>query len=249
MSGHSKWHSIKHKKGALDAKRGKVFTRLIREIAMAAKIGGGNPDNNARLRKAIADAKAESMPQDNIKRAIQRGTGEIEGAAYEEITFEGFGPGGVAVIVETTTDNRNRAVSEVRHTFAKNGGNLGTSGAVSRLFHKKGYIVVAKAAADEEKLMNLALENGADDLQDDGENWEILTDPGSFHQVLDAVKGAGVETVAAEISMIPDSYTALEGSEARQMMKLLEALEDNDDVQNVYSNLDMNEAALAEAEA
>ncbi len=246
MSGHSKWHSIKHKKGALDAKRGKIFTRLIKEIVMAAKIGGGNPDGNARLRKAIADAKAGSMPQDNIKRAIQRGTGELEGAQFEEITFEGFGPGGVAVIVETTTDNRNRAVSEVRHTFAKNGGNLGTTGSVSRMFHKKGYIVVAKSAADEEKLMNIVLENGGDDLADDGDNWEVLTDPAAFHQVLEAIKSAGVETEVAEISMIPDTYTTLEGSEAKQMMKLLEALEDNDDVQNVYSNLDMNEA-LAEA--
>jgi YebC/PmpR family DNA-binding regulatory protein len=247
MSGHSKWHTIKHKKGALDAKRGKAFTRLIKEIVMSAKIGGGNPDNNPRLRKAIADAKAESMPADNIKRAIQRGTGEIEGATYEEITFEGFGPGGVAVLVEVTTDNRNRAVSEVRHSFSKNGGNLGTSGSVSRMFHKKGYIVVPKSAAEEEKLMNIVLENGGEDLSDDGDNWEILTDPGAFHQVLDAIKAAGIETAAAEISMIPDTYTALEGSEARGMMKLLEALEDNDDVQNVYSNLDMNEAALAEA--
>jgi YebC/PmpR family DNA-binding regulatory protein len=248
MSGHSKWHSIKHKKGALDAKRGKIFTRLIKEIVMAARIGGGNPDNNARLRKAIVDAKAESMPQDNIKRAIQRGTGELEGAQYEEITFEGFGPGGVAVIVETATDNRNRTVSEVRHCFGKNGGNMGTTGSVSRMFHKKGYIVVAKSAADEEKLMNLVLENGGEDLSDDGDNWEILTDPANFEQVLEAIRGAGVETIAAEISMIPDTYTELQGSEARQMMKLLEALEDNDDVQNVYSNLNMNEAALAEAE-
>jgi YebC/PmpR family DNA-binding regulatory protein len=248
MSGHSKWHSIKHKKGALDAKRGKIFTRLIKEIVMAARIGGGNPDNNARLRKAIVDAKAESMPQDNIKRAIQRGTGELEGAQYEEITFEGFGPGGVAVIVETATDNRNRTVSEVRHCFGKNGGNMGTTGSVSRMFHKKGYIVVAKSAADEEKLMNLVLENGGEDLSDDGDNWEILTDPANFEQVLEAIRGAGIETIAAEISMIPDTYTELQGSEARQMMKLLEALEDNDDVQNVYSNLNMNEAALAEAE-
>jgi YebC/PmpR family DNA-binding regulatory protein len=247
MSGHSKWHTIKHKKGALDAKRGKAFTRLIKEIVMSAKIGGGNPDNNARLRKAIADAKAESMPQDNIKRAIQRGTGEIEGALYEEITFEGFGPGGVAVMVEVTTDNRNRAVSEIRHIFGKNGGNLGTNGSVSRMFHKKGYIVVPKSAADEEKLMNIVLENGGDDLSDDGDNWEVLTDPGAFHAVLEAIKSAGIEPAAAEVSMIPDTYTALDVTEAKGMMKLLEALEDNDDVQNVYSNLDMNEAALAEA--
>jgi YebC/PmpR family DNA-binding regulatory protein len=247
MSGHSKWHTIKHKKGALDAKRGKAFTRLIKEIVMSAKIGGGNPDNNPRLRKAINDAKAESMPQDNIKRAIQRGTGEIEGATYEEIVFEGFGPGGVAVLVEVTTDNRNRVVSEIRHTFAKNGGNLGTNGSVSRMFHKKGYIVIPKSAADEEKLMNLVLENGGDDLSDDGENWEVLTDPNAFHGVLEAIKATGIEPAVAEISMIPDTYTALEGTEAKGMMKLLESLEDNDDVQNVYSNLDMNEAALAEA--
>ncbi|MBV9670897.1 MAG: YebC/PmpR family DNA-binding transcriptional regulator, partial [Acidobacteriales bacterium] len=233
MSGHSKWHSIKHKKGALDAKRGKIFTRLIKEIVMAAKIGGGNPDNNARLRKAVADAKAESMPADNIKRAIQRGTGEIEGAAFEEITFEGFGPGGMAIIVEVTTDNRNRAVSEVRHAFAKNGGNLGTSGSVSRMFRKKGYIVVPKSAVDEEKLMTLVLENGGDDLADDGENWEVLTDPASFETVHEALKTAGIQMEVAEVSMIPDTYTALEGSEVKQAMKLLETLEDNDDVQHV----------------
>jgi YebC/PmpR family DNA-binding regulatory protein len=247
MSGHSKWHTIKHKKGALDAKRGKIFTRLIKEIVMSAKIGGGNPDNNPRLRKAIADAKGESMPADNIKRAIQRGTGEIEGATYEEITFEGFGPGGVAVIVEVTTDNRNRVVSEIRHAFSKSGGNLGTTGSVSRMFHKKGYIVIPKSALDEEKLMSLVLENGGDDINDDGDAWEVFTDPASFHQVLDAIKAANIETTAAEVSMIPDTYTALEGSEAKAMMKLLDTLEDNDDVQNVYSNLDMNEAALAEA--
>ena len=247
MSGHSKWATIKHKKGALDAKRGKIFTRLIKEIAMAAKHGGGDAETNPRLRTAVAAAKAENMPADNIKRAIQRGTGELPGATYEEITFEGYGPGGVALIVEVTTDNRNRTVSEIRHTFSKNGGNLGESGSVGWMFHKKGYIVVPKSAAQEDKLMDLVLENGGDDLSDDGDNWEVLTDPANFEQVHEALKAAGIPTEVAEISMIPDSYTALEGSEAKQAMKLLETLEDNDDVQNVYSNLDMNEAALAEA--
>jgi YebC/PmpR family DNA-binding regulatory protein len=240
MSGHSKWATIKHKKGALDAKRGKAFTRLIKEITMAARQGGGDPDANPRLRTAVAAAKAENMPADNIKRAIQRGTGELPGAVYEEISFEGYGPGGVALIVEVTTDNRNRTVSEIRHTFAKNGGNLGEPNSVRFMFSKKGLIAVPKAAADEEKLMNLVLESGGDDLNDEGDNWEILTDPAAYESVANALKAAGIETTVSEITMIASTYTKLEGNTAAQMIRLLEALEDHDDVQNVYSNFDMD---------
>jgi YebC/PmpR family DNA-binding regulatory protein len=245
MSGHSKWATIKHKKGALDAKRGKIFTRLIKEISMAAR-SGGDPDGNPRLRTAILAAKAENMPQDNIKRAIQRGTGELPGALYEEITFEGYGPGGVALIVETTTDNRNRTVSEIRHALSKNGGNLGESNSVRFMFSKKGLIAIPKENAEEDKLMNLVLENGGDDLNDEGDVWEILTDPAAFHQVLDAIHAAKIETSHAEISMIASTYTKLEGPAANQMIRLLEALEDHDDVQNVYSNFDMDSKQLEE---
>src|SRR5690242_16036253 len=202
MSGHSKWATIKHKKGALDAKRGKIFTRLIKEIAIAAK-NGGDPDMNPRLRTIIADAKANNMPADNIKRAIQRGTGELPGVMYEEVTFEGYGPGGVAVLLETATDNRNRTVSEIRHAFAKNGGNMGESGSVGWIFSKKGYIAVPKGKADEDTLMTLVLDAGADDLKDDGEQWEILTAADKYDAVLKAVKGAGIEPETAEITMIP----------------------------------------------
>jgi YebC/PmpR family DNA-binding regulatory protein len=240
MSGHSKWATIKHKKGALDAKRGKIFTRLIKEIAVAAKNGGGDPDGNPRLRTAILAAKAENMPADNIKRAIQRGTGELEGVSYEEASFEGYGPGGVAVLVDVLTDNRNRAVSEIRHTFAKNGGNLGESGSVRFMFSKKGLIAVEKSAASEEKLMDIVLENGGEDLSDEGDTWEIVTDTGSFEAVAGAVKAAGIPTLMSEVTMIASTYTRLEGSTAAQMVRLLEALEDLDDVQNVHSNVDMD---------
>src|SRR5579862_5836724 len=217
MSGHSKWATIKHKKGALDAKRGKIFTRLIKEITIAAKTGGGgDPDGNPRLRTAIAAAKAENMPADNIKRAIQRGTGELPGAIYEEITFEGYGPGGVAIIVETTTDNRNRTVSEIRHAFSKNGGNLGESGSVRFMFAKKGLIAIPKTAASEEQLMNIVLEAGGEDLNDEGDTWEIITDPASFEAVAQAVRDAKIETVMSEITMIATTYTKLEGSAASQ---------------------------------
>ncbi|HUN86154.1 MAG TPA: YebC/PmpR family DNA-binding transcriptional regulator [Terracidiphilus sp.] len=239
MSGHSKWATIKHKKGALDAKRGKIFTRLLKEIAVAAK-GGGNPDTNARLRTAVLAAKAENMPQENIKRAIQRGTGELEGLTYEEITFEGYGPGGVAIIVEVTTDNRNRTVSEIRHTFSKNGGNLGESGSVRFLFSKKGVIAVEKSAATEEQLMDIVLEHGGEDLNDEGDTWEILTDPGAYEGVLAAIKAAGIKPTMNEVTMIASTYTKLEGPAASQMIRLLEALEDFDDTQNVYSNFDMD---------
>ncbi len=244
MSGHSKWATIKHKKGAADAKRGKVFTRLIKEITVAAKQGGGDPDGNPRLRTAILAAKAENMPADNIKRAVQRGTGELEGLSYEEITFEGYGPGGVAVIIEVLTDNRNRAVSEIRHAFSKNGGNLGETGSVGYMFSKKGIIVIAKEGSDEEKLTEVVLEAGADDLNDEGENWEIFTTPKDFVTVKEAIEKAGFKPEHAEVTMIPSTYQKLEGSQANAMMRLLEVLEDLDDSQNVYSNFDMDEAAV-----
>lgn len=213
---------------------------------MAAKSGGGDPEGNPRLRGAVAAAKAENMPADNIKRAIQRGTGELEGVNYEEITFEGYGPGGCAILVEVTTDNRNRTVSEIRHSFGKNGGNMGEAGSVSWMFHKKGQIVVPKAAASEDDLMNIVLENGGDDLSDDGDNWEILTDPGAYETVLEAIRKAGKEVVHSSIGMVPKNYIKLEGPAASQMIRLLEALEDQDDVQNVYSNFDVDQKQLEE---
>jgi len=247
MSGHSKWATIKHKKGALDAKRGKIFTRLIKEITVAAKAGGGDPDGNPRLRSAILAAKAENMPQDNIKRAIQRGTGELEGASYEEISFEGYGPGGVAVIVDSLTDNRNRTVSEVRFAFSKNGGNLGEPGSVRFMFSKKGVIAIEKAEATEEKLMDIVLEHGGEDLNDEGESWEIVTDPAAFETVLEGVKAAKIPTVMSAVTMVASTYTKLDGAPANQMIRLLEALEDLDDVQNVYSNLDVDAEQLEAA--
>jgi YebC/PmpR family DNA-binding regulatory protein len=240
MSGHSKWATIKHKKGALDAKRGKIFTRLIREITISAKGGGGDPDGNPRLRTAILAAKAENMPQENIKRAIQRGTGELEGVNYEDIKFEGYGPGGVAIIVDVLTDNRNRAVSEIRHAFSKNGGNLGESGSVRFMFHKKGLIAVEKSAATEDQLMDIVLEHGGEDLNDEGDTWEVITDPAAYEAVAAAIKAAGIPTVMSEVTMVASTYTKLEGKEASQMIRLLEALEDCDDTQNVYSNFDMD---------
>jgi YebC/PmpR family DNA-binding regulatory protein len=246
MSGHSKWATIKHKKGALDAKRGKIFTRLIKEITIAAKNGGGDPDANPRLRGAVAAAKAENMPADNIKRAIQRGTGELPGVTYEEFTLEGYGPGGVAVLAEISTDNRNRTVSEMRHVFSKNGGNMAEAGAVAWMFHKKGDIIIPKAAAKEEDLMNIVLEAGAEDLRDDGEAWEILTEPSAFEAVHDAVKKAGITPDSASVAMIPQNYIKLEGSQANTMIRLMEALEDQDDVQNVHSNFDIDQKLLEE---
>jgi len=246
MSGHSKWATIKHKKGALDAKRGKVFTRIIKEIMIAAR-NGGDPDANPRLRTAILAAKGVSMPADNIKRAILRGTGELEGVNYEEITFEGYGPGGVAIIVDVMTDNRNRAVSEIRHAFSKNGGNLGESGSVRFLFSKKGLIAVEKSAATEEQLMDIVLEHGGEDLRDEGDTWEILTDPASYEAVLAVVKAAGIPTVMNEVTMVASTYTKLEGAVANQMVRLLEVLEDLDDTQNVYSNFDMDAEQMEHA--
>jgi YebC/PmpR family DNA-binding regulatory protein len=247
MSGHSKWHSIKHKKGALDAKRGKLFTKFIKEITVAARSGGGDPEGNARLRKAILDAKAGNMPNDTIDRAIRRGTGEEEGVNYEEITYEGYGPGGVALMIQSMTDNRNRTVAEIRHIFSKNGGNLGESGSVGWMFEKKGYIVVDKSAKSEEELFDLAIEAGADDLRDDEDTFEIITSPDAFDGVLNAIKARGIEPQVAEVEMVPQNYIRLEGGDARQMLKLMEALEDHDDVQKVSANFDISEADMAAA--
>jgi YebC/PmpR family DNA-binding regulatory protein len=244
MSGHSKWASIKHKKGALDAKRGKIFTRLIKELTVAARAGGGDPDMNPRLRTVIADAKAANMPSENIKRAIRRGTGEEPGVSYEEAQYEGYGPGGAAVIIDVLTDNKNRTVGELRHLLEKHGGNLAAANAVAWMFAKKGYIVIEKAKADEEKLMSAVLDAGADDLQDDDDNWEVLSSPEAFTAVNDAVKGLGIEPTSAQVSMIPQNYVKLEGKVAQQMLKLMEALDDYDDVQHVWSNFDISEKEI-----
>jgi YebC/PmpR family DNA-binding regulatory protein len=247
MSGHSKWHSIKHKKGAADAKRGKIFTRLIKELTVAARAGGGDPDMNPRLRTIIADAKSANMPADNIKRAIRRGTGEEPGVSYEEAQYEAYGPGGAAMIIDVLTDNKNRTVGELRHLLEKHGGNLASTNAVAWMFTKKGYIVVEKAKAagnDEEKLMNAVLEAGADDLQDDEDNWEVFSAPDVFPAVSDAVKQLGVEPATAKVSMIPQNYVKLEGKTAQQMIRLMESLEEHDDVQNVSSNFDISEKEI-----
>ncbi len=243
MSGHSKWATIKHKKAATDAKRGKLFTRLIKEITIAAR-SGGDPDGNPRLRTAITAAKAVSMPSDNIKKAIMRGTGELEGGQIDEVMFEGYGPGGAAVLVMVATDNRNRTVSEIRHAFSKQGGNLGEQGSVSWMFERKSQIIIEKEKASEETLMNLVLEAGAEDLKDDGDSWEILSDPNSHEAVLAALQKAGIETVAAEVAMVPKNLMELEGKNAAGMVRLLETLEEHDDVQNVYSNFDSSEEAV-----
>jgi YebC/PmpR family DNA-binding regulatory protein len=247
MSGHSKWHSIKHKKGALDAKRGKLFTKIIREMSIAARIGGGDPGSNPRLRTAVDKAKAVNMPADNIKRAIQKGTGELEGASYEEITLEGYGPGGVALLVEGTTDNRNRTVSEIRHVFSKNGGNLGAAGSVSYMFKPRGFVALAKEKVTEDKLMELALDAGADDILDSGEIWEVYTPPNSHDAVVQALKAAGIEPDEATIGKYADNNVTLEGPKAQQMLKLVEALEDNDDVQQVWANFDVSEKEMEAA--
>ncbi|MBK5257442.1 MAG: YebC/PmpR family DNA-binding transcriptional regulator [Vicinamibacteria bacterium] len=242
MSGHSKWHTIKHKKGALDAKRGKIFTKLIREMTIAARIGGGNPDMNPRLRTVVDKAKAANMPADNVKRAIQKGTGELEGVTYEELTLEGYGPGGIAVLVEGTTDNRNRAVSEIRHIFSKHNGNLGTAGCVSYLFQQKGYIAIAADKTTEDQLMEIALEAGADDILTSPEGFEIYTTPQAHEAVLNAVKAAGIEPDDSEIGKYAENTIALDGGKASQMMRLIEAMEDNDDVNNVWTNFDATSA-------
>jgi YebC/PmpR family DNA-binding regulatory protein len=244
MSGHSKWATIKHKKGAADAKRGKIFTRLIKEIMIAAR-SGGDPGMNPRLRTAIAAAKAESMPADNIKRAIMRGTGELEGGQIEEVMYEGYGPGGAAVLVAVATDNRNRTVSEIRHMFSKQGGNMGEQGSVSWMFERKSQIIIAvENAPAEDDLMTLVLEAGADDLRREGDNWEVLSSPESHVTVLEAIQKKGIATESAEIAMIPKNLMKLEGKNAAGMLRLSEAFEEHEDVQNVYSNFDIDEKEL-----
>jgi YebC/PmpR family DNA-binding regulatory protein len=244
MSGHSKWHTIKHKKGAADAKRGKIFTRIIKELTVAARNGGGDANTNPRLRTIIAEAKANNMPRENIERAIRRGTGEEPGVSYEEITYEGYGPGGAALLIQSLTDNKNRTVGEIRHLLAKWNGNLAAENSVAWMFSRKGQVVVEKSKADEEKLLSVALEAGADDMNDDGSAWEIVCGPESFEAVRDAVKAQGIELANAEIAMIPQNYVKLEGKEAQQMLKLMEALDDHDDVQHVWANFDIEEKEI-----
>lgn len=249
MSGHSKWHSIKHKKGAADARRGKVFTRIIKELTVAARVGGGDADSNPRLRTVIADAKAANMPAENIKRAIRRGTGEEPGVSYEEVTYEAYGPGGAALLIEVLTDNTNRAVGEIRHLLSKHGGNLGTANSVAWMFAKQGHLIIDKDGADEEALMTAAIDAGADDFREEADSWEVVTSPEAFEAVLAAVRQAGVEPLSARLAMLPQSYVQVEGPAARQILKLMEVLEDHDDVQHVWSNFDVDaqeiEASLA----
>jgi len=244
MSGHSKWHSIKHKKGAADAKRGRVFTRLIKELTVAARTGGGDPDTNPRLRTIIAEAKAANMPAENIKRAIRRGTGEEPGVSYEEVTYEGYGPGGAALLIDVLTDNKNRAVGELRHLLSKYNGNLGETNSVAWMFTKRGYIVIERGNVDEETLLSAVLDAGADDLRDDGDNWEVLSSPDAYQAVRDAVKRLGIEPAASEVAMLPQNYVKLEGRQAQQMVKLMEALEEHDDVRHVWSNFDIEEKEI-----
>ena len=243
MSGHSKWATIKHKKAALDSKRGKMFTRAIKEITIAAR-SGGDPDSNARLRTAITAAKAVSMPADNIKRAIMRGTGELEGGQIDEIMFEAYGPGGAAILVQVATDNRNRTVSEIRHMFAKNGGNLAEQGSVSWMFERKSQIVIEEDKASEDQLMNLVLEAGAEDLRNEGGHWEVISAPESHEAVLETIQKAGIPTVSAGIGMVPKNLVRLEGKNASAMLRLSEVLEEHEDVQNVYSNFDIDEKEM-----
>lgn len=245
MSGHSKWSSIRHKKGAADARRGKVFTKLIKEITVAARFGGGDPAANPRLRSAVLAAKSENMPKDNIERAIKKGTGELEGVSYEESIYEGYGPGGAAVLVESLTDNKKRAVADIRHIFSRNGGSLGETGCVSWMFQKKGYIIVEKTAADEEFIMETAIEAGAEDVREDDGNFEIITDLQNFELVKGAIDKTSIPAVSAEITMLPQTYVNLEGKDAEQMMKMMENLEDCDDVQKVYTNADIPEEMMS----
>ncbi|HEY1252923.1 MAG TPA: YebC/PmpR family DNA-binding transcriptional regulator [Thermoanaerobaculia bacterium] len=243
MSGHSKWATIKHKKGAADAKRGRLFTKLIKEIAQAARLGGGDPAANPRLRKAIDDAKAVNMPADNIKRAVQRGTGEIPGAAYEEVTYEGYGPGGTAILIEAMTDNKNRTLPEIRTIFSKHGGNLGESGSVKFLFQKMGYIAIEKDKATEDAVMEAAIEAGADDVATTEQYHEIKTSPESFDSVKGQLEKKGLPLAVAEVSMIPTTEVSLDARKAEQMVKLMEAIEEHEDVQNVWANFDFEESA------
>ena len=243
MSGHSKWATIKHKKAALDAKRGKTFTRIIKEIMIAAR-GGGDPDANPRLRTAVLAAKAVSMPADNIKRAVMRGSGELEGGQIDELTYEGYGPGGAAIVVEVATDNKNRTVSEIRHIFSKYGGDMGSPGSVAWMFERKGQILIEQDKAKEDDLMALVLDAGAEDLRNDGENWEVVTAPENLHSVQEAITKAGVPTVSAQVAFLPKNTVMVEGSNVGKLLKLTEALEDHDDVQNVFSNFDIDEKEM-----
>lgn len=249
MSGHSKWHTIKHKKGALDAKRGKLFTKLIREMTIAARIGGGDPDSNPRLRTAVDKAKGANMPADNITRAIKKGTGELEGTTYEELQLEGYGPGGVAILVEGSTDNRNRTVSEIRHLFTKNGGNLGGAGSVAYMFKPKGVIAIAADKTTEDKLMEIALDAGADDIQSESAGFTVYTTQQGFEAVRSAIQKAGIEPDEAEVKKLADNNITLEGQKAQQLLKLVEALDDHDDVQSVWDNSDISEKEMEEAAA
>jgi YebC/PmpR family DNA-binding regulatory protein len=249
MSGHSKWATIKHKKAATDARRGKIFTKIIRELSIAARTSGGDPNTNPRLRTAIAAAKNENMPNDNIERAIQRGTGQLEGEQLEEVMYEGYGPGGVGMLVQAVTGNRNRAAGELRHVFSKNGGNMAESGAVGWMFHRKGDIVVPKEAADEDKMMGIVLDAGAEDLRDDGSSWEVTTPPEAMEKVRDALAAAGIKPASASVAMVPQNYVKLSGAQAQQMLRLMEALEEHDDVQQVYANFDIDEKELQAAVA
>jgi YebC/PmpR family DNA-binding regulatory protein len=245
MSGHSKWASIKHKKAKVDAQRGRAFTKLIREITVAARVGGGDLTGNPRLRTAVLAAKAVNMPADNIERAIKKGTGELEGVTYEEITYEGYGPAGVAILVEVMTDNKNRTVGEIRKAFSRHGGNMGESGCVNFLFEKKGHIVVDAAKVDEDKLMTVALDAGAEDMQREEGVFAVTTVPRDFEKVRQALVKAGIQPMAAEITMLPKSTVKLEGKPAEQMLKLMEELEEHDDVQHVYANFDIPEEIMA----
>ena len=244
MSGHSKWSTIKHKKGALDAKRGRIFTRLIKEITVSARMGGGNPDGNPRLRAAIQEAKTNNMPADNIKRAIQKGTGELPGVSYEEKTYEGYGPGGAAVLIQTMTDNSNRTTAELRHIFTKHAGNLAESNAVAWMFERKGYIVVPKGGISEDRLLEIILEAGGEDLRDDGENFEVVTSPDSIEEVRKGLESSQIKVAVAEVSMIPQNSVRLEGKKAQQMLTLMEALEDQEDVQKVFANFDIDDSEI-----
>jgi len=247
MSGHSKWHSIKHKKAAADSKRGRLFTRLIREMTVAARSGGGDINTSPRLRLAVANAKAANMPAENIKRAIMRGTGELPGVTYEDVNYEGYGPRGAALFMRVLTDNRNRTVAEIRHILSKNGGNLGETGCVAWMFDRKSYFVVEKEAVNEEKLLEVVLNAGGEDMREDGDNFEVFSAPENFESVKAAMEAEQIPLVVAEISMIPQNYVKLEGKDAQTMLKLMEALEDHDDIQNVWANFDIDEAELQAA--
>ncbi len=245
MSGHSKWSSIKHKKAAVDAKRGKIFTKLIKEITVAARMGGGDISANPRLRSAVLTAKSENLPKDKLERAIKKGTGEIEGVSYEEISYEGYGPGGAAVLIESLTDNKNRAVADIRHIFNKCGGNLGENGCVAWMFQTKGYIVVAKSSVNEDQLMETAIEAGAEDVREEGDAFEITTAPADFEAVKAAIEAAAIPFETAEVTMLPQSTTNLQGKEAEQMIRLMEMLDDCEDVQKVYTNADIPDELVA----